>query len=783
MKKITFLMLWACCLLYVCPIKSQTAFVNFHVYSLENDSILHLSHALINLTDAEDSHKIAETLYTTENGYCFKQLDYGNYLYEANYMGYQKRTGSFMLNSDTDTLQVEIELSLPSHLLNDIVIEASQTQHKDNKTVEYFTNEQVKSAQTGLNLIALAPQLYLDPQSNEIKERNNQSLLILINGIKASSAELKNIPPEKIIRLDYYDVPTAQYINYDRMIDVVTRRLDTGFGFGGNLAHATATGFANDGVYFSYVRGNHQIAFNYDMNWRNYKDNTQEHDYTFALSGNNYNYRQSDKGGFDYWDNNLNLRYNYVIPDKWTFQVKFTPKYRKDHDHLAAEYSIGQNESIHNRYGRDEKESKVIRPTLGVYSQYSFAKDKNLYAEVVGTYFKTNQDNAQQQFYDKGYTDLALDNFLKSDSRKRSLIAEAYYMQTLTHQNSIELGGSASISRSSANIRNILNGGLPYKYIVNGNDYSVYASYSQKVKRLYYRAQLTYLYLKKENSEVEYSKPYLSPYFTARYTISDTQNISFLLNTAEESPSISQLTETANLYMDNIISYGNPSLRPHQRRFCRLSYNYAGKYLNFTTYPYYRNIHNAMVQRYTPGTYNELPVMALETTNAKRYEQTGVDANLAIYPLGKRTLAISASYEFLHSSVKIDGMDTYSSEYHGAFFSARYTGKVWGANVYYRIPGWRFSSLYRSKDENNKGIDLYYNYKAFRLSAQWMFLGTASSYTNETFLVSPMHEKWSSRVGDNKNMIAIGISWNLNKGKTLRVNKSINNSDNDSGLI
>jgi hypothetical protein len=167
-------MLWACCLLYVCPIKSQTAFVNFHVYSLENDSILHLSHALINLTDAEDSHKIAETLYTTENGYCFKQLDYGNYLYEANYMGYQKRTGSFMLNSDTDTLQVEIELSLPSHLLNDIVIEASQTQHKDNKTVEYFTNEQVKSAQTGLNLIALAPQLYLDPQSNEIKRHKGK---------------------------------------------------------------------------------------------------------------------------------------------------------------------------------------------------------------------------------------------------------------------------------------------------------------------------------------------------------------------------------------------------------------------------------------------------------------------------------------------------------------------------------------------------------------------------------------------------------------------------------
>ena len=146
----------------------------------------------------------------------------------------------FMLFSLTFSMGAQTD-SLITEMLNAAVISDGNMTYKIDRTTHFFTKEQKAQAREARDLVSGIPGLFIDQQSNSIKTVGAKNVLVLINGIKASDHELQLISPDKVKKVDYYDVPPVRYMeDADVMINVHTSRLDTGwsgnfYGRGGQM--------------------------------------------------------------------------------------------------------------------------------------------------------------------------------------------------------------------------------------------------------------------------------------------------------------------------------------------------------------------------------------------------------------------------------------------------------------------------------------------------------------------------------------------------------------------
>lgn len=773
------ILIWG--IIFYCPfmLYAQNFKISGKVYSSTEKT--ELGSATILLYNANDTTTLIKGSISDNMGnYILSNLSAGNYRIKVSNMGYIQQTDTVCINNN---IVKDFYLLENVNELAEITIEGQLSYQESNKRIETFTQQQVKSSQNALDLASQIPQLYLDPLEKNLKDRSGASLTLLINGIVAESNELRNIPPEKIVRIEYYDIPPLRYSFNGRVANVITKRLDTGYNGGIELSHAILTGFANDNLHMSYVWGKNQLALNYNINWRNYNDNIQIENYDFSLSDNTFCYKQKNIGGFDYTTHNINMGYTHNSPDKFIFQIKFTPFYRTDNNNFESENRVDVNSDISLRKGEIDNHSQIFKPTLGAYSEIFISENKRIYADMVGTIYRTKQNNSETQ-YENTYSDnFALDNFLNAKTDKSSLITEIDYEQKFCKENTLDIGIKNNINRSEAEIKNVLNGGEPYKYNIKGSNQEAYIQYGQTINKFYYSIGLSGHHIHTENNEMDYDKFYFSPSFVFRYRINNKSNLSLRFRSYPKSPNISTMTKVANLLMDNVISYGNPNIEPSHIYSTRLNYSYNGKHFQCNFNPFFIRTNGEIAQYYSEGLFNGTPVIALKWENAKTYDELGINASVTWYPLKSRSLALNINYNYLHSVYQSNYAQKITHDYNGVFFNLQYRNETYGFNAYYRIPDKHFSPLYLTKDENNSGFDIFYNLKNWRFQASCMFMFNASSYSRETHSNLLMKEYWSSRIEDNKNMIVLGVSWIFNKGKSMKFKKVLNNNDGDGGIL
>ena len=102
---------------------------------------------------------------------------------------------------------------------------------------------------------------------------------ILLNGVTASDIDLKGIPANKILKVEYYNIPPARYADAGVVVNVITKEAETGYGVGVEGRTAFTTGFTDDEVYYNFTSGANscrifidgveyaapEVTFNYDF--------------------------------------------------------------------------------------------------------------------------------------------------------------------------------------------------------------------------------------------------------------------------------------------------------------------------------------------------------------------------------------------------------------------------------------------------------------------------------------------------------------------------------------
>ena len=123
----------------------------------------------------------------------------------------------------------DIQMLPDTQTLSEVVVKADKViKNSDGMTV-IPQKEQLKLSTDGFDVIygIMIPGLDVDRQRGSVT-RLGQEVAVYINGEKASNAELRNIKPGSIVRIDYIDIPSGKFINDPVSLNIITRSSTNG---------------------------------------------------------------------------------------------------------------------------------------------------------------------------------------------------------------------------------------------------------------------------------------------------------------------------------------------------------------------------------------------------------------------------------------------------------------------------------------------------------------------------------------------------------------------------
>ena len=673
-----------------------------------------------------------------------------------------------------------IKMTGDQYAINGIVVKGHHRVDKVDRSIFTFTDEQKKNARQTQEILTSLPGLRFDALSGKLNTMTGKSLKILVNGVEATDNDLKSIPVDKIKNVEYFTIPPARYADVGTLINIKTQPLDAGYAAGFDVMQAAWVAFNNSNLYVRYNKGNHQIAFDYSMQYRNNANCESEDSYVFTDGTAVSDYLYRGNYHFGYCTQDFNLKYAFTKEDDITFQAKFTPNlftqfWRTDNDIEAHNNPLWQDGT-----GRQERKVRSFGPSLDLYLNKKMKNNQELTVDVVGTYYHNSQNDHNRQ-WTENVNEVLIDDDMRAKNNKYSVIGELAYAKSWGTTN-LSLGYKATLAKSDYKIRNMLSNYDEYAYTSHNDNHYFYGEIGGKLKKLSYRLGVGGTYVNTDNDVTDYSKFYFTPKLVLSYPIKNGQ-VQLEVRSNPVLPSISQLSNSAKIYIPGLIETGNPYLESGNDNCAILSLNLS--------HPYFELYTQALVD------YISNPICS-----SFKWDKVGDDRCIVMSPL-------NGNYELQYGGMVWGKLKPFKSElftigvYVGAW-NDTYKSDIVGRQSHFRLPvnweigfrkgrfgaSWYFNTVTKSingpflhKCENNSDLSVFYQHKDLRVQLSSVFFLRTPHYESETLPNDIIQFRHWNEIPDQRSMVCLSVSYNIFSGKQKNVEKKINNKDWDKGTL
>ena len=671
-----------------------------------------------------------------------------------------------------------IKMTGDQYAINGIVVKGHHRVDKVDRSIFTFTDEQKKNARQTQEILTSLPGLRFDALSGKLNTMTGKSLKILVNGVEATDNDLKSIPVDKIKNVEYFTIPPARYADVGTLINIKTQPLDAGYAAGFDVMQAAWVAFNNSNLYVRYNKGNHQIAFDYSMQYRNNANCESEDSYVFTDGTAVSDYLYRGNYHFGYCTQDFNLKYAFTKEDDITFQAKFTPNlftqfWRTDNDIEAHNNPLWQDGT-----GRQERKVRSFGPSLDLYLNKKMKNNQELTVDVVGTYYHNSQNDHNRQ-WTENVNEVLIDDDMRAKNNKYSVIGELAYAKSWGTTN-LSLGYKATLAKSDYKIRNMLSNYDEYAYTSHNDNHYFYGEIGGKLKKLSYRLGVGGTYVNTDNDVTDYSKFYFTPKLVLSYPIKNGQ-VQLEVRSNPVLPSISQLSNSAKIYIPGLIETGNPYLESGNDNCAILSLNLS--------HPYFELYTQALVD------YISNPICS-----SFKWDKVGDDRCIVMSPL-------NGNYELQYGGMVWGKLKPFKSElftigvYVGAW-NDTYKSDIVGRQSHFRLPvnweigfrkgrfgaSWYYNTVTKSingpflhKCENNSELSAFYQHKELRVQLTSVFFLRTPHY--ESLPNDILQFRHWNEIPDQRSMVCLSVSYNIFSGKQKNVEKKIDNRDWDKGTL
>lgn len=734
-----------------------------------------IAYASIVLMQPTDSVVITHGV-SNEDGHFVIPFHQHEVLVGISCLGYKKYYATCS-EEDMGTISLQSE----EYFINGVVVKGEHILHYVDKSVHTFTDQQIAQARNVRDLLEHVEDLQIDPISNRICRMNGGSVTLLLNGIRASDTDLKSIPPDKIVRVEYYNVPPARYSDASTVVNVVTKRLDNGFGLGIDLTHAFTTGFGNDDAYFTYTSGRHQLQASYSLNLREYKDDQGESSFHYQLNGQQNDYIERHKRSFGYRGHNPVLKYTYNRPEDLAVQVTASPSLCTRHDHRHVDIDLLEGSVDSQGEGRSHYHSYEFNPSVNGYLQKHLPHHQELDVDLTLTYFHNRYelDNDKQRLGDG--SSLLYDH-QRQTSNKRSIGGEVAYTKEWG-TTSLQTGYRFSYGKSKATLSNVLSDFQDYRYSSASTTHRFYAEFGGRLSSLMYRIGTSVTQVRTANDDTHTSKWAFMPQLVITYNPSQQTSLQFTSSTWTDTPTISQLSNNTTLILPGVASKGNPYLRPstHYANNLNLRWDTPSLYLSFALTQRY--VHHPINSYYTESILGGKPYLINMQENANYESSYGFDYGLTWRPLANNLLTLTLSGLVHRRTIDSPITGHYHHTYAPLVWRVQFQHASWGITYIGRIVSSQLNGSQLTYDENGQNLLAFWQKKGWRVTTGCYWLFTRARYSSESVPTSLLQFHRKNWINDNASMFVIGISWDFTSGKDYRIQKKLDTTDHDSGLF
>ncbi|MBS9774971.1 MAG: TonB-dependent receptor [Tenacibaculum sp.] len=776
MKKIVLIMLNL--LVLVSSVFAQVK-MQGTITTKENTKIVPIPFANIALYNSVDTTQIIAGSVTDFKGkYVFESLKMGNYMLEISCIGYKsvKKKIRVSFPSVGNVLMKNFQMEEDTQMLSEVVVKGNRSKQYVDKTVRTFTEKEIKTARYSKDLIVTLPQLTTDALTGKLKDLRGGAMQVLINGIRATDNELKLLPPNKVLRVEYYDIPPARYAKSGAVVNIITKTLDDGYGGGFDVMHAFTTGFANDNAYFKYHKGHNQITMEYNINYRDYDDRESNQVYRYKLGNQDRKSEYATQDAFGYTTHTIGLKFTNQEQDKYVFQIGLRPNFR-------TSFSKG-TKSILNNFGVDKQgytgdfsnDTKIMSPVLDVYYWKKLTPTSDISFNLVGTMFQTKVDNENREYVIPSHKQ-SLTDIMHLDNRKKSLIGEVAYSKK-TKLGNLNAGYKIETSWLKSDISNILGN---YDYSSRYNEQYLYTEFSGNKGSLLYRLSLGGTLISNQSYSNKYNSFVFTPQLTLGYSLSNKHTFRLIAQRETDLPSVSDLSNNAQLLTPDIVSKGNPMLEKEIVSSAALVHSFNSKYCNISTAVLYSYTQNPINQyfNYKPNdTY-----ITLTKENAKNAQVYGAYISGGLKPFGTNIFSLKGNFQVLKQNIDSELVGKISHWYTPLYLEGVFKWKDLTVSYSHTFISRKLVGAYLKNDENHSLFMARYRYKNFSFSSGVYWLGQPSKYHSETLDKSLVAYTSDTKIWNNKTMFVFGLSWNFHKGKSYNVRRNLQNKDTDAGTF
>lgn len=707
-----------------------------------------------------------------EGQFAMEHLAHQKYLLRISFIGYKTSETIIDLQTTSEhAVEKNIILHTDAVALKEVVIAGKRATQSIDKTAYTFNQEQVAKAQQSRELIATLPNLHINEVANTLSAVNGKTIMILINGVESTDSDLQLIPADKIIKVDYYDVPPMRYMNNAGIvINVHTKPLDTGLA--GSIYGSYGQMFSGAVTNLSYVKGNSKWTATYinHFNMKRSVQNEETGDYTYQINENQYNYNYDKR--MKYWGDQHagRITYAHSVEDKHQLKVTGGASWMNDKSEESSLITNTKNQFTETNTGSLNNRVESQSASLDIYYSRVLKNKQQLTVDVLGTYHGNNQHARSLQTGSNGFEDnLAIDN------SKRSLIGELIYEKDFGKAY-LTTGYRGYFNFLSNDVTNSLTDASATEDIQTQRHF-LYSELSGKWHDWMYRASIAGTYDTKLG-DAGFNHTTFTPLFMIGYNINASQRVRLSYKARTRMPGVQEMSNTRILIMNDFYQTGNPSLHNEKTQLWTLGHSYNGSWLTLYTSLYYKHQHNALYNAYMQGD----DAVLLQTANAKKNEELGGTVDIDINPCKYIRLSGSlgaTQYRFKAS----DDVSTYKDWSYPVkiYVSAKYNKYSLGFSQ--RFGGYDMVGIYKRTIEKASSLSLTYKHKQFRVSALCYFPFVDDEVSFETIPETKVVHKKDLHMRRKDHAFGVTFSWFFNRGKRKYVEQKTDNRDDDKGVF
>ena len=654
--------------------------------------------------------------------------------------------------------------------LGEVEIKAAKVIHKPDGQIIYPTETQKNASHSGYSILQKLslPNIRVDEVSQSLSAIDGRgSIQLRINGIIVGREEMLALSPGSISRIDFIDNPGVRYgegIAY--VINILTRRADSGYTVGIDLAQALTAKSGNDLIYGKWNAGNSELSLSYNFGYKDFKGNrTHETAHYLLTDGSTHTIERNDLASRSRnFNNGLQLKYNLADSADYVFQASL----KADFSHIPNNYNRKRIIEEDEQYIATQRErNRSSSPVLDLYFFKQLTPRQSLTLNAVGTYIATSLRSS----YDEGAP-----YAYRVEGKTYSLMSEAIYENRLK-----PFTFTAGANYMQKYTKNKYTGDVNSVNPMHNRSVYAFAEIKGKLGLIRYVAGVGGSYLDYRQQAHDYQYWLFRPKASVAYNPVQAVQLKYDFQISEHVSRVAMISNTSIRNNSMEWTLGNPDIRPNREQAHTFQVSYTHPRFQSFVQAYGKRCHQPNMATYIRTednrfVYTQLNQKEIDVLNLMLY------ANGWIVP-DKLSIALSGTlFRCFNFGEDYTHCKTF---YSGTANVQAYLGKL--TLSAFMDSGFRFLE---GETEGFNGsfvsLNASYRYKNLNLSLAWQqpFRNRYKQFQSDVYN-RYVRKTTALHCRDLGNFVSLNIAWKFSQGRAYKdVRRNIEQkADKDTGIL